>query len=75
MNEVALAKDIVAVMDKHGLPPDMRLSFMIGLPVGVLKSQGATDDQAREFVQKSVDVALGAVSAVETAVAGKPVKR
>lgn len=69
MNEVALAKDIVAVMDKHGLPPDMRLTYMIGLPVGVLKSQGATDDQVREFVQKATEAALGA----ETA--GKPVKK
>lgn len=58
MDEMALLKELVAVLDKHGLPPGMRLSFLMGLPIGVLKGQGATDEQVREFVNQVVKGAL-----------------
>ena len=64
---VAIARDLVAVLDRHKVPADARLSFLVGIPVGVLKAQGVSDQDVRKFVDSTL---AGALSTAKTTLAG-----
>lgn len=53
-----VGREIGAVLEKHQVPVQMRFSFLIGMPIGVLKSMGMSDENIRNFVNQTVDAAL-----------------
>jgi len=70
VNLVAITKDIVALLDRHKVPVESRLSVLIGIPVEVLKIGGMKDADVRKFIESSVASALAEASSV-IASAGK----
>jgi hypothetical protein len=69
---VGIAKGLVEVLDRYKVPQDARLSFLIGVPVGVLKAQGMSDADIRKFVEHTLVGALA--GAKEDLAGGDPVK-
>jgi len=58
MNESRALIEVMAAVIRNGVPREMQLSFIVGVPVGVLAAGGRSEAEIRTFVDNAVKGAL-----------------
>jgi len=50
--------DVMAMLFRDGVPTDQQLSYLVGLPIGILSRHGKTPEEIRGFVHRVVEASI-----------------
>jgi hypothetical protein len=50
--------DVMAALFRDGVPTDQQLSYLVGLPIGILSRHGKTPEEIRGFVHRVVESSI-----------------